>query len=517
MELLFNFEDMKQGTKALTKLRQAFTRAGAPVASADVNKQVRRSSGQTYREAMITFVDNQTVTFAVKQSGDIFQVKINGAVFPIKNQSDHKKAVAELVTALDKSRAKFQAKLARARVALPKGIRSAAPKLEVQLKAASEELDGKIKIAEDQVAGLKVKLGVVTDSAALDSVSYEKAKTSIFAEATVPDGYGGQKTTLYLALVNGEVVEVHRLGAHQAGISAQSKGEAMKAVKANTRYSGVKRADKAVFDSITSDLDTLPEVGDWIECKADVGNVTNSPWTAQITAIEPGGTTRGYRVSYDDGYFVYEIPEKAFTRKYERDGKSFYVADKIIDEVDPEVAAMDSIEPNGAWHTRTMAAMKSKPVASLLFIIKDAAEAAKAAKSLGNDQSEGRYLDEMHYASMELQRRRKAGTLDSAVALAEAVNAGGVYDDISAAEHIIMAQLETAEGEEAEKLREALDCIKTMRADTGILDDVGGLPLATKGKVMERVIADLEGALDSVENNEPIKQALAILRDKKAA
>lgn len=62
----------------------------------------------------------------------------------------------------------------------------------------------------------------------------------------------------------------------------------------------------------------------------------------------------------------------------------------------------------GKWHSQTMAVFAKKTDAQLEFIIKDARDAAKAAQSLGNAKKEGEYTDEMHYASMELRKRRDA-------------------------------------------------------------------------------------------------------------
>jgi hypothetical protein len=57
------------------------------------------------------------------------------------------------------------------------------------------------------------------------------------------------------------------------------------------------------------------------------------------------------------------------------------------------------------WHTRTMAQYEDKPNAALFFICKDAMEAAFAAKDLGNAEAEGKYLDQVHYARMEINKR----------------------------------------------------------------------------------------------------------------
>lgn len=65
-------------------------------------------------------------------------------------------------------------------------------------------------------------------------------------------------------------------------------------------------------------------------------------------------------------------------------------------------------EGNGKWHSYTMEAMKRKTDAQLRYIIKDATEAAEAGEKMGNPKAD-QYRDEAHYASMELQRRRKGG------------------------------------------------------------------------------------------------------------
>lgn len=159
MDLLISFDDLKVGAKALKKLVQAFTRAGAPVASTDVDPRTRRTSGINYRQVLITFTDNQSVTLGVKTTGDIFEVKVNSLALPIKAQDDQKKAVAEIVQALDSGRAKFQAKLAAQKVALPKGITTAAPRMEAVLQEAQAQLDQNIESAKARVNELRAELG----------------------------------------------------------------------------------------------------------------------------------------------------------------------------------------------------------------------------------------------------------------------------------------------------------------------------------------------------------------------
>ena len=74
----------------------------------------------------------------------------------------------------------------------------------------------------------------------------------------------------------------------------------------------------------------LPKVGDYIECLIDIGNVTNSPWTSNVIEV----TDQGYKVDYNDGDTVYEIPDDAFTDQYERNGKLFFVVDKESNSIE---------------------------------------------------------------------------------------------------------------------------------------------------------------------------------------
>lgn len=57
------------------------------------------------------------------------------------------------------------------------------------------------------------------------------------------------------------------------------------------------------------------------------------------------------------------------------------------------------------WHTKTMAAFRDKSNDSLAFIRQDASYAAKANP---DNPKAGQYMDEVHYASMELKKRKDA-------------------------------------------------------------------------------------------------------------
>ena len=152
--LLFSFEDLTVKDKAAKQAIRYFSRAGANVVQQDIPSALKRSSGVTYREMALTFADSQTVVLRIKQSGDIFQVLLNGKVLPIKNQDDHVKAIAEIVQAMDAGRSKFQKILAAARVKPPAGIRTAAPKMEQVLTDKRDALKSAIAAVRAEIQGL---------------------------------------------------------------------------------------------------------------------------------------------------------------------------------------------------------------------------------------------------------------------------------------------------------------------------------------------------------------------------
>lgn len=154
-KLIFSFEDMAAGDKAAKAVMKYFQRAGAPVVTQTVDPKIKRSSGVSYREMALTFADSQQIVLRVKQTGDIFQVLLDGTVIPIKFQDDHIKTVGEIVAKLEAGRAKFQAKLAKATVKPPPGIKTAAPKLLQILKEKRDDLIEAIQSVQDEIDAIR--------------------------------------------------------------------------------------------------------------------------------------------------------------------------------------------------------------------------------------------------------------------------------------------------------------------------------------------------------------------------
>lgn len=137
--LIFGFDDLSVKDKAVKTIQRQFARLGASVVSVDIPTTIKRKAGQTYREVNLTFADSQTVTLAVKKTGDIFEVRLNKKAIPIKNQDDQPKALAEIVDAMNAGRAAFQKKLAAVKIPLPSGVKTTKKKSEAQAERITQQ------------------------------------------------------------------------------------------------------------------------------------------------------------------------------------------------------------------------------------------------------------------------------------------------------------------------------------------------------------------------------------------
>lgn len=159
--LLFTFDDLTSKDKAIRAIERAFTRLGLSVAQVDIPNAVKRTAGVAYKEVSLTFADSQVVTFRVKKTGDIFEVRLNKKTLPIKNQDDQAKAIKEVADAMDKGRSSFQKRLARLQVAPPKTLRTAAPKMEKVLADRKAQLQAAIAQAKEQLAAIQAQIAAL--------------------------------------------------------------------------------------------------------------------------------------------------------------------------------------------------------------------------------------------------------------------------------------------------------------------------------------------------------------------
>ena len=149
---LFSFDDLTKKDRAVKAMSKEFAKQGANIIDTDIPATVKRKSGISYRVVNLSFADSQIVSFFVKKTGDIFEVRLNNRVLPIKEQDNQIKAIKEIVDAMDKGRSAFQKKLARAKVEVPKSAtvsstttaKKQAEKID-SLKAAVAETKGRIE------------------------------------------------------------------------------------------------------------------------------------------------------------------------------------------------------------------------------------------------------------------------------------------------------------------------------------------------------------------------------------
>lgn len=170
MAIIFNFDDLAhKGDKTLNTLITAFKKHGVSIVKGSANiSQTKRSSGISFKELTLTTTDSQLIQFSIKQSGDIFKVKVSALSgkadalkeMPIKHQSDHELAIKEIADRLIKDRKPFQAKLVKLAEnditpTLKDKMKVANRKIEQLLQDEIEQLDEALADADKQLQALK--------------------------------------------------------------------------------------------------------------------------------------------------------------------------------------------------------------------------------------------------------------------------------------------------------------------------------------------------------------------------
>lgn len=156
--ILFKFDAMGAANdKAVREITRLFARAGVQVVGTDVATNTTKRAGVTFRNITFTFADGQTVTLAVKESGDVFEVRINNSVVPLRNQDDHANAIGEIAGQLDRRRAAFQRALARVRVPLPPSARVSRTTLLTAKTEKRDALKEAVAEAEAELAELQAQ------------------------------------------------------------------------------------------------------------------------------------------------------------------------------------------------------------------------------------------------------------------------------------------------------------------------------------------------------------------------
>lgn len=153
-DIIFDFDqtNLSGETVGVGKAKRLFRRAGVRVVEIDIEQNSRRTAGVSYRKIFFSFSDSQTVEIWATRSGDIFRVKVNNSIKPIKNQADHAGAISEIAGHLDSGRDKFQAKLAKTQVSIPSAATTARVPLLKKLEEKYSSLKEAIAASEERLA-----------------------------------------------------------------------------------------------------------------------------------------------------------------------------------------------------------------------------------------------------------------------------------------------------------------------------------------------------------------------------
>lgn len=155
-KLIFSFSSSGSANRqTIAQLKKLFAKAGAQVVNVDVPTTLATRAGVSYRSVLLTFGDGQTVTLNIKdETGDVFEIRINGSVVPLRNQDDHAETVKEVAAMMNRKRAAFQRAAAKAKTPVPAGIKATRVKKLDAKRARRDELQGQVDTARAELQSL---------------------------------------------------------------------------------------------------------------------------------------------------------------------------------------------------------------------------------------------------------------------------------------------------------------------------------------------------------------------------
>ena len=105
------FDFARFDVEGVKPIKDAFEKAGLTVVDVEASNKAARRSGYQVKQATFFFGDGQRVVMMLKNDGDghgdIYQVKLNSRVVPVKNVGDMGKAVAEIAAMAGSNSASF--------------------------------------------------------------------------------------------------------------------------------------------------------------------------------------------------------------------------------------------------------------------------------------------------------------------------------------------------------------------------------------------------------------------------
>lgn len=166
--LLFDIKDLTTEAESMKNLIKMFSMLSETLVSHDVDKTLKRSAGITYKEVSLTFADSQTVTLSIKQTGDIWKVKVNNKQIALRNQDAHKPeaVVQEIAQKIKAGRTAYQkAEAAKTKAdEVVQSVKQAGLKNTQKMRVAA--LQEQVVALQDVIAEtLKVKAGLEAELA----------------------------------------------------------------------------------------------------------------------------------------------------------------------------------------------------------------------------------------------------------------------------------------------------------------------------------------------------------------
>ena len=283
--LIFEFKDLETKQKQVQKkIENIFNAAGKikPV-EIEIDSKTKRNNGISYKQIFCEFADSQTVTFKVKQSGDIFEVLLNKKILPIANQDNHRKAVGEVINAMEKGRSAFQKKLAKAKATLPPSVKST-------IVSKQQAMDEKKAALLEAIQAVQSELDAVNAEIDTYQKQLDAGKNLVnHIQNIMPDTQ--EETNTEAQLAREENNELERHAENPSGDISNTKNNSQKLVENNTNNS---RRDKdiAELQKIISGEDTrtnkellpfIAELTDLYKDDEEIKNLMNQALNTLVT------------------------------------------------------------------------------------------------------------------------------------------------------------------------------------------------------------------------------------------
>jgi hypothetical protein len=152
--LSFQIDNPSSKDKTVKEVTKTLGRFGCKVITAEFDQKLTRRAGVSFRYLNLTFSDGQTAALGIKDTGDVFEVRVNGKPVPITNQDDHEGALQELADLIDRRRAAFQRAMARVKTPIPPSVRTSRANTLQKLTERRDALREAVTLKEQELVEL---------------------------------------------------------------------------------------------------------------------------------------------------------------------------------------------------------------------------------------------------------------------------------------------------------------------------------------------------------------------------